>query len=112
MGNLADAEKAATMAVSLDSKQADAHVMLARVYAAERRSDDAVSEARAALAIVANLASAKLNAADALAQKGDLDFAGAILETAYPVINGTVCARGPGLGIVWNEDAISRYVVQ
>jgi mandelate racemase len=41
-----------------------------------------------------------------------LDFAGAILETAYPVINGTVCARGPGLGIVWNEDAISRYAVQ
>ena len=36
LGKLADAEKAATMAVSLDSKQADAHVMLARVYAAER----------------------------------------------------------------------------
>lgn len=41
-----------------------------------------------------------------------LDFAGAILETRYPVTNGTVCARGPGLGIVWDENAISRYAVQ
>jgi mandelate racemase len=41
-----------------------------------------------------------------------LDFAGAILETPYPVTNGMVCARGPGLGIVWNEDEISRYAVQ
>ena len=70
LGNLPDAEKAAMMAVSLDSKQADAHVMLARVYAAERRSDDAVSEARAALSIVANLASAKLIEARCARAKG------------------------------------------
>jgi len=40
-----------------------------------------------------------------------LDFAGAILESPYPVTNGTVCARGPGLGIAWNEDAISRFAL-
>ncbi|HEX8884560.1 MAG TPA: mandelate racemase, partial [Noviherbaspirillum sp.] len=41
-----------------------------------------------------------------------LDFAGAILESPYEVSNGTVCAKGDGLGIAWNEDAVSRYAVQ
>jgi mandelate racemase len=41
-----------------------------------------------------------------------LDFAGAILEGPYQVRNGTICARGDGLGIAWNEDAVSRYAVQ
>jgi mandelate racemase len=41
-----------------------------------------------------------------------LDFAGAILEEPYPVTNGTVCARGSGLGIAWDEAAVSRYVLQ
>jgi len=40
-----------------------------------------------------------------------LDFAGAILENPYAVINGAVCARGPGLGIAWNEEAIARHAV-
>jgi len=40
-----------------------------------------------------------------------LDFAGAILESPYAVVNGTVSARGPGLGIAWNENAIARYAV-
>ena len=41
-----------------------------------------------------------------------LDFAGAILEQPYQVRNGTVCARGDGLGIAWNEDAVTRYAAQ
>ncbi|MET0963945.1 MAG: enolase C-terminal domain-like protein [Noviherbaspirillum sp.] len=41
-----------------------------------------------------------------------LDFAGAILEEPYTVAGGTVCARGPGLGISWDEPAIARYAVQ
>lgn len=41
-----------------------------------------------------------------------LDFAGAILERPYEVSNGTVCARGDGLGMAWNEEAVSRYAVQ
>lgn len=41
-----------------------------------------------------------------------LDFAGAILERPYLVTNGTICASGPGLGISWDENAISRFAVQ
>jgi mandelate racemase len=41
-----------------------------------------------------------------------LDFAGAILEQPYAVVNGAVCARGDGLGMAWDEDAVSRYAVQ
>lgn len=41
-----------------------------------------------------------------------LDFAGAILEEPYPVTSGTVCARGNGLGIAWDEAAVSRYALQ
>lgn len=41
-----------------------------------------------------------------------LDFAGAILEQPYAVQDGTVCARGPGLGIAWNEEAVARHALQ
>lgn len=40
-----------------------------------------------------------------------LDFAGAILAEPYTVTNGMVCAKGPGLGISWNEPAIARYAI-
>jgi mandelate racemase len=40
-----------------------------------------------------------------------LDFAGAILEEPYLVADGMVCARGPGLGIAWDEKAVARYAV-
>jgi mandelate racemase len=40
-----------------------------------------------------------------------LDFAGAVLEDPYTVTNGTVCAKGPGLGIAWNEAAVARYAL-
>jgi mandelate racemase len=38
-----------------------------------------------------------------------LDFAGAILEEPCRVVDGTITARGPGLGMSWNEEAVARY---
>jgi mandelate racemase len=38
-----------------------------------------------------------------------LDVAGAILVEPPPVTLGRVTARGPGLGITWNEKAVARY---
>ena len=40
-----------------------------------------------------------------------LDFAGAILEQPYTVTKGMVCAKGPGLGIAWNEEAVTRHAL-
>jgi mandelate racemase len=38
-----------------------------------------------------------------------LDFAGAILEEPCRVVDGTITARGPGLGLSWSEAAVARY---
>ena len=38
-----------------------------------------------------------------------LDIAGAILEEPCRVVDGTITARGPGLGLSWNEAAVARY---
>jgi len=38
-----------------------------------------------------------------------LDKARPILVNGYDVIDGCVTARGPGLGIAWDQDAINRY---
>ena len=38
-----------------------------------------------------------------------LDFAGSILANPIKIEAGTLTARGPGLGIEWNEAAISKY---
>jgi mandelate racemase len=40
-----------------------------------------------------------------------LDFAGAILAEPIRITNGTLTARGPGLGLDWNESAVARYQV-
>jgi mandelate racemase len=40
-----------------------------------------------------------------------LDFAGAILAHPIEIIDGTVTARGPGLGLEWNEAAIAGHIV-
>jgi len=40
-----------------------------------------------------------------------LDFAGAILADPVRVADGTLTARGPGLGIGWNEAAVAKYLV-
>src|SRR4029077_3655493 len=40
-----------------------------------------------------------------------MDFAGAILADPIRVTNGMLTARGPGLGIEWNEAEVSKYLV-
>jgi mandelate racemase len=40
-----------------------------------------------------------------------LDFAGAILTDPINIADGTLCARGPGLGIEWDEAAVAKYLV-
>jgi mandelate racemase len=40
-----------------------------------------------------------------------LDFAGAILADPIRIADGTLTARGPGLGIGWNEAAVAKYEV-
>ena len=38
-----------------------------------------------------------------------LDSAGAILKDPLPVVDGAVTARGPGLGMDWDEGAVAKY---
>ena len=38
-----------------------------------------------------------------------LDFAGSILADPIKIVDGTLTARGPGLGLEWNEAAIAKY---
>jgi mandelate racemase len=40
-----------------------------------------------------------------------LDFAGAIFVNPAEIVDGTVTARGPGLGLEWNETAVAKYLV-
>ncbi|HLZ06421.1 MAG TPA: enolase C-terminal domain-like protein [Bradyrhizobium sp.] len=40
-----------------------------------------------------------------------LDCAGAILADPIKIADGTLTARGPGLGLEWNETAIAKYLV-
>jgi len=40
-----------------------------------------------------------------------LDFAGAILARPAEIVDGKVTARGPGLGLEWNEPAVAKYQV-
>jgi mandelate racemase len=40
-----------------------------------------------------------------------LDFAGAILVNPAEIVDGSVTARGPGLGLEWNEAAVTKYLV-
>lgn len=40
-----------------------------------------------------------------------LDFAGAILANPIKIVDGTLTARGPGLGLEWSESAIAKYQV-
>ena len=40
-----------------------------------------------------------------------LDFARVILVHPAEIIDGTVTARGPGLGLEWNEAAVAKYIV-
>lgn len=40
-----------------------------------------------------------------------LDFAGAILAHPAEIVDGTLTARGPGLGLDWDEAAVKKYLV-
>jgi len=40
-----------------------------------------------------------------------LDFAGAILADPFKIVDGAITAKGPGLGIEWNETAVAKYLV-
>lgn len=40
-----------------------------------------------------------------------MDFGSMILAEPYVIHQGTVSAKGPGLGIQWNESAVARYAV-
>jgi mandelate racemase len=40
-----------------------------------------------------------------------LDFAGAILTHPIDIVDGTLTARGPGLGLEWDEAAVAKYLV-
>jgi mandelate racemase len=41
-----------------------------------------------------------------------LDFAGAILAHPVKIADGTVTARGPGLGLEWDESAVAKYLIE
>lgn len=40
-----------------------------------------------------------------------LDMAGAVMAEPAPMDAGMIAARGPGLGMAWNEDAVARFLV-
>jgi mandelate racemase len=40
-----------------------------------------------------------------------LDLARTILASPIEIVDGAVTARGPGLGLAWNEDAVAKYIV-
>ncbi|MCA6114179.1 mandelate racemase [Bradyrhizobium sp. WSM 1738] len=40
-----------------------------------------------------------------------LDFASIILAHPAKIVDGTVTARGPGLGLEWNEPAVAKYLI-
>ena len=41
-----------------------------------------------------------------------LDIAGGILAEPYRPIDGTITARGPGLGLDWDERAIAHFAAE
>jgi mandelate racemase len=40
-----------------------------------------------------------------------LDLARAVLAQPVEIVEGTVTARGPGLGLSWDEAAVAKYLV-
>jgi len=40
-----------------------------------------------------------------------LDLARAVLAKPVDIVDGTVTARGPGLGLEWNETMVSKYLL-
>ena len=40
-----------------------------------------------------------------------MDFGSMIMAEPYVIKNGAVSAKGPGLGMAWDESAVARYSV-
>jgi mandelate racemase len=40
-----------------------------------------------------------------------LDLARAVVAEPVQIVDGTITARGPGLGLTWNESAVAKYLV-
>ena len=40
-----------------------------------------------------------------------MDFGSPVLQEPCVPVNGAVTARGPGLGMAWNEDVVARCLV-
>ena len=40
-----------------------------------------------------------------------LDFARVVLARSAEIVDGTLTARGPGLGLEWDEAAVAKYLV-
>jgi tetratricopeptide (TPR) repeat protein len=83
IGRLPQALAAAETALKADPTDVGSHLVMARVALAENDLDQAITEGKAALAIVANSAPAKLIVADAYARKGEVDLAVEAYEAAY-----------------------------
>ncbi len=75
VGRVNDAQASAALALKIDPQNPTMHVTLGRALLAQGKLDDAAVEGKAALAILGNLASAKLLVADAYAKKGEIDLA-------------------------------------
>ncbi len=75
VGRVNEAQQSAELALKIDPQKPDLHVTLGRALLAQGKFDDAATEGKAALAILGNLASAKLLVADAYAKKGEIDLA-------------------------------------
>jgi tetratricopeptide (TPR) repeat protein len=83
LGRLSQALAAAETALKADPTDAGSHLVMGRVALAENDLDEAIVEGKAALAIVANSAPAKLIIADAFSKKGEVDLAVEAYEAAY-----------------------------
>ncbi|MEO7114051.1 MAG: tetratricopeptide repeat protein, partial [Polyangiaceae bacterium] len=75
VGRITDAQQSAALALKIDPQNPTMHVTLGRAVLAQGKVDDAITEGKAALAILGNLASAKLLLADAYTKKGEIDLA-------------------------------------
>jgi tetratricopeptide (TPR) repeat protein len=83
IGRLPQALAAAETALKADPTDASSHLVMGKVSLAENDLDQAIVEGKAALAIVANSAEAKLIIADSYAKKGEVDLAVEAYEAAY-----------------------------
>jgi tetratricopeptide (TPR) repeat protein len=83
LGRLPQALAAAETALKSDPTDIASHLVMGKVALAENDLDQALTEGKAALGIVANSAQAKLLVADAYAKKGEVDLAVEAYEAAY-----------------------------